>query len=784
MTLRRSLCIAALTGLLFSFYGCSGGSSSSDSLDADRDALGVWEVTGGDLDQVFRQVGIEVATDRLWQLELFRATGRGELANLFGSDFLDSDIFVRTVGYSEEELQLAFNSLDPELRDLLQAYVDGINERVREVLGNPELRPGEFLTLGVNPTQWTVTDVLAWMVQFLRTIDPEAFFTGQIENVALLQELTDKFAADAQAMFEDLRWLNAPDARTMIPSGEDPEPAPAFAEGPDPLFPHADDFPDLRETALRIRDRLERFRASLDAAGVPSKLGSQAWAVAGSRTQSGQPFVFSGPELGFEAPAMVAEGSIRGGGIDVSGMVVPGIPGFLVGRTDAFAWSVQTGHAHTVDYFLEPGAEIVLDREELIQVLDGDDVTIEVYRSPRGPVIDPMPYMPPLDGTVWSYSHWGFELAAIRPLLEIWRAQTLEDFGDALQDIPVSLHVTYAGADGNIAYFMTGRDPVRPEEADPRFVQVSEEPPAVVELKPRPESTNPGQGYFGGWNDKASAESMNAPNSVLQQFGPFRRGHVIDEALAASEMASFEELRDLHASVSTTDGVGAGGNPYSFIREDFEAAVMAMPTPERMAAIDLLAGFNGRFIDGTFADWIASETLSDAWVLQNAWIFEVLRLVFEDELETANLTWEDQSPEILFNVLLHSRPGAALPNQFDWFQDTNGRGIPTDPAGIYVLALDNVLAVLGEAPFEVERSEITFDHPVFNEEPIDTSLFFRRATYAQAVEMGGSGPARAESLAPLGQDGFIEQGEFELEFGENFFSRQDSWEQFSFLPMD
>jgi len=70
---------------------------------------------------------------------------------------------------------------------------------------------------------------------------------------------------------------------------------------------------------------------------------------------------------------------------------------------------------------------------------------------------------------------------------------------------------------------------------------------------------------------------------------------------------------------------------------------------------------------------------------------------------------------------------------------------------------------------------------LFDEEPIETSLFFRRATYAQAVEMGAAGPTRIETLAPLGQDGFIDQGEFELEFSDNFFSRQESWERFEFL---
>jgi penicillin G amidase len=43
-------------------------------------------------------------------------------------------------------------------------------------------------------------------------------------------------------------------------------------------------------------------------------MGSYAWVVSGDKTASGNPIVYSGPQMGFETPSIVTEGSIRGGG--------------------------------------------------------------------------------------------------------------------------------------------------------------------------------------------------------------------------------------------------------------------------------------------------------------------------------------------------------------------------------------------------------------------------------------------------------------------------------------
>ena len=85
------------------FVGCR----SRSTIQVDRDDKGVWFITGPDdapLKDVFKAMGHAVATDRLWQMELFRRTGTGRLAEIFGEDLLESDILMRTWGYSGESI--------------------------------------------------------------------------------------------------------------------------------------------------------------------------------------------------------------------------------------------------------------------------------------------------------------------------------------------------------------------------------------------------------------------------------------------------------------------------------------------------------------------------------------------------------------------------------------------------------------------------------------------------------------------------------------------------------
>ena len=773
-----------------------------------RDAQGIWHIEGGSLYDVYEAMGYAVATDRMFQMDSFRRQARGTLSELFGAqffgqDFLTTDISARNTMYSDDELTGFFNELDEDTQTVIQAYVDGINRRVYEIYGNFNLMPFEYwagslysyivLDLGYNmlPTPWTVNDSLAWWALMQRFFDPEGQgVTGQLDNFVLYQTWAQVFPEEFMAMFADMRWINDPSAQTMIPgTAKDTikrlEELPAF----DP-----NTFPDLREAAESIRAGFEQRDDVLEAIGAKVGMGSYAWAVSGDRTASGNPILYSGPQMPFWVPSIIVEGSIQGGGFDVSGMAFPGVPGILVGRTPHHAWSMQVGHAHALDYFMEAPQTVFLHRTETFHPAGGEPVTVDYYRSTHGPIVNPFPYdpdNPPQVIVSWAYAHWGREAKGIEGFLDLARATSIEEFDQGIEKMAVSQHTTYADRDGNIAYWMSGWDPIRAPGTIPLFPMIGDGTQEWTgERRERAHDSNTEQGYYGGWNNKSSVDYNNATNNYSYYLGKSHRAHVIDEYLSTHDNVTYEDLRDLALNIATTDSFGGGGNTWSFVADDFKAAVAANSSPDHDQAITMLDAWDGHFVAGGPEAWRFGPLRADAWVLQDEWIKEVLRLTFEDEFTASGMDWSQQSKGLLFNVLLRELAGeeAPLPTFYDWFQDKLASGKPTDPEGIIVLALDNVISNMGLGPYEEPRGYTVVGHSLLGQlNPAFAELhqwpFSNRSTYAQCVEYGETGPVRIESMFPLGESGQLNYvGTFTPTFDPNYFTMAPAYDPFMPRP--
>ena len=758
-----------------------------------RDSRGAWFITGGTLYDVFESMGYAVATDRLWQAELYRRQSRGTLAEVFGASQLPTDVFMRTLGYSEQELQAAYDALDLEPRTVLKGYADGFNRRIAEVTQDPSKLPFEFWAIGgllhtqFVPAPWTVTDVLSWLAALQHNFDGEGSGTGELGNAVLLQTLAATFPADAMNLFDALRWLDDPQALTYIPRSL---PGPAAGASGVAALPSieatASKLPDLRGAAARIDARHDAVIDNLKRINAYVKFGSYGWVVSGAKTASGHPIIYSGPQMGNSyAPSIVTEGSIVGGGMVVSGMTVPGIPGIIIGRTPHHAWAMQTGHAHTVDFYIDPPTAATLNRIETIHVAGAAPVTLPIFRTPHGPIVDPMPFDPnPASGYVvsWKYSQWGTELADIKSFIDLPRVQSMDAFGQAIEKFACSFHFEYVDRDGNIAYWLSGHDPVRAAGSDPRLPlrgDGTQEWPQPLTLKPRSTDRNNAQGFYGGWNNKSNPNYAEGFNWNDWAFGTAHRAQVVFDYLSTHDNLSFEEVRDLALSVATTDNKALhGGAPWKFFAPYFTAAVQANPTDARNAALAMMQAWDQHFVAGGPAEWAAGAQRADAWVLEGEWINQLVTLTFADELGASVAT-----DTHLVNVLLHALAGtySGVVNKYNWFQDRSASGKPTDPQQLVVLALDNALAKLGPQPWNVARGQIVMTHQLIG--PVHSAPYSDRSTYAQCIEYGPNGPVRIESMFPLGESGDIRMGPLGNPiFDANFFTMAPFYDTFAPRP--
>jgi penicillin amidase len=817
---------------LIVFFMVSAAGMASAEVTTKRDDKGVWFIKGSSSDSiydVFEAMGYAVATDRLWQSELYRRTAKGELAAIFGPDYLEQDILARITGYTNEELTAGYNSLDQESKDMLDGYVAGFNRRIAEIHADPSQAPFEFHVIAqpagsteVHPLPWTAEDVLAWQAMMLRNFDTEALKTGQIDNAALLQYLTTIFGqAQGYGMFDDLRWLNDPAAYTYIPgSGQQQSQSIQAGYGQKTLSDTMDyataanlgDIPasaDLTQIAGKINSMFSDREQKLKDINAFVKMGSYAWVVSGDKTASGEAIIYSGPQMGFSTPAVVMEGSIDAAGLKVSGMAITGLPGIIIGRTPHHAWSMQVGHARTVDYYFELPPSAAPDnyttRIETIQVAGQGPVSIPVSRTSHGPVINPIPfnpstYVPSAENPIiaWKYSHWGREFQTLGAFLDLAKAQNMDEFEQALYDVALSQHFCYADRDGNIAYFMSGLDPVRPgvnahgNPVDWRVPQgMMPGPPAewsAENRKPLSTDRNTSQGFYAGWNNKSSPDYPNSTNNLSYFFGPFHRAHVLGEYLAGHNDLTFEQVRDLALNIAATDSFGLGGNPWAFVKDYFRQAVAADPLDSRMQALAVMDGFDGHFVAGGPDNWATGQDRSDAWILADAWIREVIKLTFTDEL-SGSVEYDSDNQRlknttVLFNVLLHGLAGdlSSVVNNYNWFQNQADAQAPQTPQDIILTALDNVLA--NQLPLNLRpwgtglRGEIEFEHPFFDD-PVHTMPFSSRSTYAHCVAYDWFGQKRIESMFPLGQSGTILMGASGPEFDPNFFSMTSVYDDFS-----
>ncbi len=806
-----------LTGLLFSgsisiAANWSAGIKNklSPVLTTTRDDKGVWYIKGdktASLYDVFEQMGYAVATDRLWQAEKYRRMARGRLAEVFGPSQLESDIKVRTTGYSEQEYLDGFAALDQESKDTINGYVAGFNRRIAEVRNDRSLLPIEFKMVGSKlgidfvPEDWTSTDVLAWATNMLRFFDGEATTHGQLYNSALYKGLAARFPADFQMMFQDLRWQDDPDAVTYI--ADNTQMASAASDKSQAKInknelvrmSQADkkvlESPyDFKKVAYEMQQKHEEIVANLKKINAYVKMGSYAWVVSGKKTASGNPIIYSGPQMDhafkFSVPSIVTEGSIKAGGLDISGMTIPGMPAIVIGRTPHHAWSMQVGHAHTLDYFIDDPSAMKLNRVEVIKVAGQADVQLPVFRTSHGPVINADPVIS------WKYAHWGHEFEIVGTYLDLARAQSMDQFGAAIRKVSLTQHYCYADRDGNIAYWMSGFDPVRAPGADPRFPQMgdgSAEWPEPVTLKPLATERNAAKGYYCGWNSRASHSYANSANNLSYYFGPFHRAHIIDDYLASHNKLTFEDARNLALYIATTDSIateflaskhdtyGDGGNPWKFVKNDFTAAVENAPTDSRKAALAIMADWDGHFVAGGPEKWAFGTDRADAWILMNEWISEVLKMTFDDELVGID---ELMLKVQLFNVLLHGLPGykTSISNYYDWFSNKADANAPQTAPDIIVAALDTALAKLGDRPWGIgKRGKITYTHEIFGD--IHSLPTSSRSTYAHCVEMGPTGPVRIESMLPLGESGTILSGATGMPvFDPNYFSMAPFYDGF------
>ena len=351
------------------------------------DEAGVAHIYGQTDADAWYGAGYQVATDRLFQMEMLRRFAYGRLSEVLGEEGLSRDSQARIFDFprwGQADLD-ATAQADPERAELISAWVAGINARIEEVRSGEAPRPFGFAAEHHDflPEPWT-------------EVDPYVVLKGAgfaLDNTLEFEIALTFVTALYPDALEAARPLQPAYAVWGVPP-EDQAGSVAARRSPAPAARQA--------SRTLASEGLQPFDRSL--LDFPRPRGSNNWALDGRSTATGLPMIAGDPHMGFDffgAPYPLHVNSKDGRGTyDVAGFAFPGTPGIVLGHNDAVAWACTSAFGDVMDLWkvervgdgIQLGGELrpLVRRTETILVRgEGDAVgegspAVEVYEEVEG----------------------------------------------------------------------------------------------------------------------------------------------------------------------------------------------------------------------------------------------------------------------------------------------------------------------------------------------------------------------------------------------------------------
>jgi penicillin amidase len=311
-----------------------------------RDSWGIAHIFARNEHDLFFAQGFNVASDRLFQLEIWRRQATGTVSEILGPKEILRDIGARLLQY-RGDLREELNFYHPRGEEIVSAFGAGLNAYIDLVRANPNLLPLEFKLLGIAPGRWTPEVVISRHNGLFRNVGDEIALAQALQVVApeKLGELIDLHPGRPDLRPPDgldvglisgkiLELYRA--ARSAVAFGpEDIVDAVARAvKGPAPAPP-----PSLWDSSRDLA-------------------GSNNWVVAGRRTETGLPFLANDPHRALQIPSLRYWVHLVAPGWNVIGGGEPALPGVSIGHNEHGAWGLTIFSADQEDlyvYDLDPG---------------------------------------------------------------------------------------------------------------------------------------------------------------------------------------------------------------------------------------------------------------------------------------------------------------------------------------------------------------------------------------------------------------------------------------------
>ena len=495
-------------------------SGIKDEVSVYRDSYGTPHIFAQNQDDLYRAVGYCMAQDRLWQMDLLRRVCTGRLSEIFGEDFVETDLLMRSLRMPEKSRMILASS-DKSLLQVAEAFADGVNQYIET---QKNRLPLEFAILRYKPEKWKpehslhLVGYMGWDLSL------------SWDTEVLLDKIQRRFGEEkSKELLPDMAFY-----KTFV--------YPGF---------------ESRQVKLNLDSTLLNANRHLQELGLEVFRGSNNWAVSGDRSVTGKPILANDMHLGLNSPGIWYQmHQAVEGELNVTGVVLPGQPFVVAGHNDHIAWGFTNVMVDNMDFYLEKinpdnpsqyelngkWKDMLVQNEE-ITIKGGKIATDELRFTHRGPVVSRFNGIDDLAISMrWSGNDDSNEM---RTLYLLNRAQNWDDFKNAMSTFKsVSQNTVYADVEGNIGLCCCAGVPIRkggdttallPGWTDEYDWQ------GMVPFEELPHSFNPEDGFVSSANNKTVGDEY--PYYISRWFALPYRIDRIREMLAGKDKFSIEDFK-------------------------------------------------------------------------------------------------------------------------------------------------------------------------------------------------------------------------------------------------
>ncbi len=522
--------------------------------------------------------GYVTAMHRLWQMDFQTRFAAGRISEVVVSEpARESDRYQRRMGmvYGAEK-SLKGMMVDPKSKEMILAYTEGINAYIKTL--SHSNYPIEYKILDFKPESWTPLKCALLLKQMSAVL---AMGSDEFYMTNILKKFGPEITAN---LFPDYPYKEDP----IIPVGTKWN----FSPLPIPKTPES--FTASQTGEVRTKEKIEG-------------IGSNNWALSGSKTASGFPILANDPHLELSLPSIWYQIQLHAPGVNTYGVSLPGAPGIIIGFNQKIAWGVTNVAADVLDfyqvkfkdnshneYWYNNKWNKTSKRLEVIKIRGSKDLIDTVYYTHQGPVVylqkanfAKAGNVPVGDALRWIAHDESNELMTFYYLN---RGKNYDDYKKALTYYTApAQNFVFASVDNDIAITPNGKFPLKWKDQG-KFILDGTDPAydwqGWIPAAQNPTVKNPSRGFVSSANQSSTDQTY--PYYLNWEFAPYERGKRINDLLGAMNKATMDSIR-----LMQTDS-------YSILAQNLLPAVLPMLNYDNLnatqkEALSYLSKWNKRY---------------------------------------------------------------------------------------------------------------------------------------------------------------------------------------------